>query len=118
MTELTYWPRAEWSPIPRPGVKGVDGRLLHHAEGDELLAQLRFEAHATIDEHDALHPIDVYCLEGSGFTSVAGQAAPLRSGQRAHWPAGVLHRLWTDGDTMVTLMHEHLGQGAATPPTS
>ena len=117
MTDVTAWPRPEWTPVPRPGVEGVESRLLHHTEGQQLLAQLRFAPHATIDEHDAPHPIDVYCLEGSGFTSVAGQTAALRAGQHVRWPPGQMHRLWTDGDTMLTLMHEHLAE-ARRPPSS
>lgn len=109
MTDVTDWPRPNWTPIPRPGVSGVETRLLCHAEGQELLAQIRFEAHATIDEHDAPHPIDVYCLEGGGFTSVDGVEAPLAAGQHVRWPANTMHRLWTDTGTMVTLMHEHVG---------
>ena len=116
MTEVHDWPRPDWTPVPRPGATGVAVRLLHHREGAELLAQLRFEPNATIDEHDAPRPIDVYCLEGSGFTSVDGQPAPIHAGQHAHWPANRLHRLWTDSDTMTTLMHEHIAE-AAPPPT-
>ncbi len=110
MTEVADWPRAECTPIPRSGVTGVETRLLHYTEGEELLAQLRFEVNATIDEHDAPYPIDVYCLEGRGFTSVAGEPAPIEAGQHVRWPAGATHRLWTEGDTMVTLMHEHIAQ--------
>lgn len=118
MTEVTDWPRPDWTPVPRPGVTGVEMRLLDHTEGDQLLVQLRFAAHATIDEHDAPHDIDVYCLEGSGFASVAGEPAPIEAGQRVRWPSGTMHRLWTEASTMVTLMHEHIGPAADRPATS
>ena len=60
----------------------------------------------------------MYCLEGAGFTSVGGVAAPIRAGQRVRWPAHKLHRLWTEGETMVTLMHEHLSQTTGNPAPS
>jgi quercetin dioxygenase-like cupin family protein len=49
------------------------------------------------------------CLEGQGFTSVAGETATLEEGQQARWPKDVPHRLWTEGSTMRTLMVEHFG---------
>jgi quercetin dioxygenase-like cupin family protein len=116
MTEVEPWPRPDWTPVPRPGTTGVQTRLLAYTEGEELLAQLRFEPHATIDEHDAPYPIDVYCLEGAGFTSVDGEAAPVAAGQRVRWPAGAMHRLWTEGEPMTTLTHEHIGQAAEAEP--
>ncbi len=110
MTEVDDWPRPEWTAVPRAGAEGVQTRVLRYEEGEELLAQLRFEVNATIDEHDAQHPLDVYCLEGAGFTSVAGEPAPIEAGQHVRWPAGVMHRLWTEDSTMTTLMVEHLNQ--------
>jgi len=50
----------------------------------------------------------VFCLEGSGWTSVADESAQLRAGERVLWPAGVRHRLWTEATTMTTLMCERL----------
>ncbi len=71
-----------------------------------FVAQLRFSEHATIHEHPGENDAIVVCLEGEGFTSVAGEAAPLSEGQQVRWPKGVPHRLWTDGSTMTTLMVE------------
>jgi len=98
-------PRPEWSPLPRPGCVGVEGRVLLAADG-LVAATLRLSPHATIDEHDAPFPVDVVCLSGSGFTSVDGESAPIRSGQTVRWPAHQLHRLWTEDDGMTTLMLE------------
>jgi ribonuclease HI/quercetin dioxygenase-like cupin family protein len=98
-------PHPHWEPLDRPGCVDVDGRVLLHAAWGHL-AMLRFGPHGTIAEHAADHDIDVICLEGAGFTSVAGEAAPLPEGYRAHWPAGQPHRLWTDGSPMVALMVE------------
>jgi quercetin dioxygenase-like cupin family protein len=61
---------------------------------------------STTDEHDAPHEIEVLCLEGNGFVSLEGNAAPIGAGEAVRWPAGHPHRLWTEGSTMVTLMVE------------
>jgi quercetin dioxygenase-like cupin family protein len=95
----------EWQPLPHPGCRGVTVRPLLRAPAVSL-ALLRFELEGTIHEHRADFPVEVVCLEGAGFTSVAGVIAPLRAGQRVHWPAGLPHRLWTEGDPMLTLMVE------------
>ena len=105
-------PRPEWTPVPHAGCVGVEGQVLLRTP-TLLLAMLRFAPGATIHEHDAPWEIDVVCLEGSGFVSIDGSSAPLRAGERIRWPAGHLHRLWTDGDAMLTLMVEH-GPFAAT----
>ena len=99
-------PRPEWSPVPYDGCVGVEGKVLRRAD-DVCLALLRFGPHGTIHEHPAAIDIDVICLEGGGFTSITGVAAPLRAGEAIRWPAGQPHRLWTDGETMLTLMVEH-----------
>jgi quercetin dioxygenase-like cupin family protein len=77
-------------------------------EDDVLIAQLRFAEHATIHEHPGPNDTIVVCLEGEGFTSVAGEVAPLRAGEQARWPKDVPHRLWTEDATMLTLMVERV----------
>lgn len=99
-------PRGEWSPLPRPGCTDVDGKVLL-STAELLIAMLRFGSSGTIDEHSAAHEIDVICLEGRGNTSIENESHSLSAGERVRWPAGKLHRLWTDGETMVTLMVEH-----------
>ena len=101
-------PRPDWSPVPREGCVGVEGRVLLRNE-QMLLANLRFAEHATIDKHSAPYGIDVVCLDGRGFVSVGEETAALRAGETVHWPAGVDHRLWTEQSTMETLMVEHVG---------
>lgn len=71
------------------------------------MALLSFETKATIDEHSADHDIDVGCLEGAGFASVGTQKWPIRIDETIRWPSGQLHRLWTEGESMTTLMIEH-----------
>lgn len=100
-------PRPDWSPLPRAGCVEVEGRVLL-GNRRTIVATLRFAQHATIDEHSAPYEIDVACLDGSGFVSVGDETAEIRAGQTVSWPAGVDHRLWTEGSTMETLMVEHL----------
>ena len=85
---------------------GVEFRVLLRRPG-LAIGGLRFAARATIDEHSAPFEIDVVCLAGEGFVSVGSACTPFRCGQSVTWPAGVNHRLWTDGLPMETLMVEH-----------
>jgi quercetin dioxygenase-like cupin family protein len=108
--DISLVPRAEWSPLPLEGCVGVEGKVLVR-EADFLIAMLRFPPHATIHEHPGLNDTLVVCIEGEGLTSVAGETEPLRSNERALWPANVPHRLWTEDTTMTTLMVERPGAG-------
>ncbi len=74
-----------------------------------LVAMLRFGPNATIHEHPGPNDTIVVCLEGSGFTSVAGETTPIAGGEQVHRPREVPHRLWTEGATMLTLMLERPG---------
>jgi quercetin dioxygenase-like cupin family protein len=78
-------------------------------EGDFFIAMLRFSEHATIHEHPGGTDTIVICIDGSGFTSVGSERAPLAAGQQVRWPKGVPHRLWTEDSTMTTLMVERWG---------
>jgi len=99
-------PRAEWAPLPRPGCRGVEFKVLLQQPA-LVIAMLRFGPHSTIDEHAAAFAVDVICLDGAGTVSVGGEVAPLRAGESVHWPASRPHCLWTDDSTMTTLMVEH-----------
>ena len=99
-------PRPGWDPLPGDGVVGVTGRVLVR-EDSYFVAQLRFSEHAKIHEHPGDNDTIVVCIEGDGFTSVAGEKAELREGQQVRWPKGIVHGLWTEDSTMSTLMIEH-----------
>ena len=103
-------PRPDWQPVGRPGCVNVEGRLLL-ARDDLVLAMLRFEPEATLDEHAADHEIDVVCLEGEGFVSVEDRVYTLAAGQWLGWPAGRLHRAWTGERGMIALVVERLPPG-------
>ena len=68
-------PRPGWDPLPFDGCVGVVGRVLVREE-TYFVAELRFSEHATIHEHPGDNDTIVVCLEGTGFTSVAGETAP------------------------------------------
>ena len=72
-----------------------------------VVANLRFDAQASIDEHAAPYEIDVVCVEGEGFVSVGDAISSLHAGECVAWPRGIKHRLWTEGSGMETLMVEH-----------
>ena len=91
--------------------------LRSRAHGDDVRCAggigdrgVRLVASGSIDEHAAPHDIDVACLEGSGYASIDGEEWPLRAGETLRWPRERRHRLWTDGNTMTTLMLERLGR--------
>ena len=103
--DIRPFPRLGWDPLPFGGCVGVVGRVLVREE-DFFVAQLRFSPHATVHEHPGERDTIVVCIEGEGFTSVAGETSPLREGQPARWPRGIPHRLWTEDSAMTTLMVE------------
>jgi quercetin dioxygenase-like cupin family protein len=98
-------PRPRWTRVPRQGTVGVVGRVMLNRAGIAI-ANLRFTLNATIDEHAAPFEVDVICVAGEGFVSVGTETSRFRAGERVVWPAGVNHRLWTEGTEMETLMVE------------
>ena len=104
--DVTSVPRPTWSPLPYEGCRGVEGKVLL-VRHNLSIAMLRLAKDVTIHEHPADHETDVVCIEGSGKTSVGDERASIKAGERVRWPAHVNHRLWTEGDGMLTLMVEH-----------
>jgi quercetin dioxygenase-like cupin family protein len=98
-------PRPEWSPLPYEGCRDVDGKVLV-SQPDLLVALLRFAPNGTIHEHAGEADCIVVCLEGHGYVSIGDEVAPLSAGERTGWQPGEVHRLWTEGSTMTTLMVE------------
>jgi len=96
--------------VPYEGCVNVEGRVLFWDETLGL-AVLRFGVRGKINEHAGPNDAIVSCLEGNGYTSVGGETAPIESGQRVFWPAGVVHGLWTENSTMMTLMCERPAEG-------
>src|SRR5206468_1974443 len=75
--DIRPFPRLGWDPLPNS--TGIVGRVLIR-EDDFFVAQLRFSDHAAITEHAGDNDAIVVCLEGEGFTSVAGEVSTLREG--------------------------------------
>ena len=107
---IEHMPRPHWEPIPRRGTVGVTGRVMLKRAGIGI-ANLKFSANATIDEHSAPFEVDVICVAGEGFVSVGEESSPFRAGDRVVWPAGVNHRLWTRDTEMETVMVERNAPG-------
>ena len=103
--DIRPFPRLGWDPLPE--TVGIVGRVLVREDEFFFVAQLRFSEQAAITEHAGERDAIVICIEGKGFTSVAGETVPLQEGQQVRWPRGISHGLWTEGSTMTTLMIEH-----------
>jgi quercetin dioxygenase-like cupin family protein len=107
--------RNAWRPLSRPGCVGVEVSGVLREPG-LALALLRFVSEATIDEHAAQYDIDVRCLAGHGWVSIGEHRFPVAPDDQVRWPAGVMHRLWTDDEPMTTLMMEHPPTAVHQPP--
>ena len=103
------FPRPGWAPKPDGGAVDIDVRVLLQDQR-LLVAELRFGKHGSFDAHDSPWDCHVLCLEGSGFVRVGDETAPLTAGESVLWPKRVMHQLWTDGETMITQMIEHVHQ--------
>jgi quercetin dioxygenase-like cupin family protein len=101
-------PRPEWSPLPFEGCDGVDGKVLLD-EPSVGVALLRFAPGGTIHEHPGETDAYVVGLDGRGWTSVGGERAELRAGEKAFWPRGVPHRLWAEDAELLALLVHPLG---------
>ncbi len=106
--QIDSFKRPEWTPLPFDGCINVMSKALFQPQNSNIsLAMLKFAENGTVHEHPADWLIEVCCLEGKGFTSVGGEVAAIKAGERVQWPAGIPHRLWTENSTMITLMIEH-----------
>jgi quercetin dioxygenase-like cupin family protein len=137
MAEIRQFGTEISRPIPTPGVEGVQAavillpaqiagllsqpELAERYQGVPLVvdrpvsvAALFFDARAHIHEHDAEHPILFVIIGGSGYVRVGGPdapAEPVQAGYAVLWPAGVLHKAWTEGEPMQALAIEMIGEG-------
>jgi quercetin dioxygenase-like cupin family protein len=109
MIDIREFPVPEWSPKSNDHAVGIEVKVLLR-DKQLLVAQLRFNERASFDAHDAPWDCHVFCLEGSGFVLVGEETSPIRAGESVFWPKAVVHRLWTDGQRMVTQMIEHVHQ--------
>ena len=108
--DITPVPRPVWTALPQEGCVNVGGKVLI-IQDNLTIAMLRFDPGGTIPERSAGYPTDVVCLEGGGFTSVGDEEGELFPGHQIRWPADRPHRLWTENESMVTLMIERYVPG-------
>ena len=132
MAEMRLFGTEMSRPIQRPGAHGVQATVIQlpSAIADlmsrEELAEryqglpiilnqpvgvfaLFFDAQGAIDEHSAEYPIVFLVIGGSGFVRVGGPNAPaeaVHAGYAVLWPAGSLHKAWTDGEPMQAIAIE------------
>ena len=76
-------PRPGWDPLPDS--TGIVGRVLVREWGF-FIAELRFSEHASITEHAGVNDAIVTCIQGEGFTSVAGEVVPIGRKSRCAGP--------------------------------
>jgi len=75
--DIRPFPRLGWDPLPES--VGIVGRVLVREDEFFFVAQLRFSEQAAITEHAGERDAIVVCIEGEGFTSVAGETAAPRN---------------------------------------
>ena len=105
--ELQNFPKPNWGSKLNDNAVGIDVRVLLR-NSSLLIAELRFNKHATFDAHDAPWDCHVLCLEGAGFVRVGDATEKIQAGMSVFWPKQVMHQLWTEGQNMTTQMIEHL----------
>lgn len=139
MIEVRRFGPENKTPIPVPGVPGLDGvviqlpqSLANKLGADELekrykgkpivldqpvtVAALYFDARGEMHEHDAPHPILFLVINGSGFVRVGGpqgEALRVKVGDAVLWPAKILHKAWTNGEPLQAIAIEYLNPAKA-----
>ncbi len=84
----------------------VNGFPLLLSSGTQVEA-MYFDAHASIDEHMADHPILFLVISGRGTVRIGGPTGECRvlaSGDAVLWPAETEHTVWTDDDTLSAIV--------------
>lgn len=64
---------------------------------------LSLAPHGEMDEHDAPEPILFVVIAGGGFVRVGGpegETMAVRAGDAVLWPGRVLHRAWTEDESL------------------
>lgn len=102
--KLESFYKPDWRPLDRSGCKNVEVKVLVYEENHFAMSLLRFAPDGEIDEHPGDSRAEVFCLEGNGFVSVGDARSAFEPGQKAFWPKGVNHKLWTQDDEMQVLI--------------
>lgn len=72
-------------------------------DAEHSVAALYFEPHASMEEHQADHPILFLVISGQGTLRLGGPEGETRivqAGDAILWPAYVDHTVWTDDEQL------------------
>lgn len=89
-------------PLDRPGCRGMTTRPVVN-DSTLAAAGFLFEPHATSDQYSASFPQMLVVTSGRGWVSVGAEAEPVRAGQAVPLPPDVLHRFWTEAESLEAL---------------
>jgi quercetin dioxygenase-like cupin family protein len=70
---------------------------------DLHVVALYFDSHASMDEHQADHPILFLAISGQGTMRLGGpngETRTVQAGEAVIWPAYVDHTVWTDAEPL------------------
>jgi quercetin dioxygenase-like cupin family protein len=83
-------------------------------DADLHVVALYFDPHASMDEHQADHPILFLAISGQGTMRLGGpngETRTVQAGEAVLWPAHVDHAVWTDTEPLHAIAIE-IGQQA------
>jgi 6-phosphogluconolactonase len=90
------------TPITRPDCKGLRAAPIAHSETADATV-LYFASATSSDDHAVPYDHWFAVLRGAGRISIRDQSQAVRAGDVVLLPAGVFHRLWTEGEEMDAL---------------
>jgi quercetin dioxygenase-like cupin family protein len=86
----------------------VTGQVIH-TDGRGVISELAFTARAALEPHSNPNTAWFIVIEGGGFVGVGDERARVATGDAALWPAGLVHRAWTEGAQMRAIVVELAG---------
>lgn len=133
MAEIRQFGPEQKQPVPFPGTLNMSAVMIQlpsnvkektseeklqerfnglplFVDRDVAVAALYLDPHGEIHEHDANQPTLFLVIGGSGFVRVGGPDAPaqaVKAGDALLWPPYVLHKAWTEDDSMQMITVEY-----------
>jgi quercetin dioxygenase-like cupin family protein len=90
------------------GSFGVAGQVIH-TDGRGVISELAFTPKAAIEAHSNPNTAWFIVIEGGGYVAVGEERSRVGAGEAVLWPAGLVHRAWTDGSHMRAIIVELAG---------
>jgi quercetin dioxygenase-like cupin family protein len=90
------------------GSHGVEGQVIH-ADGRGIVSEVAFARKASIESHTNPNTAWFVVIEGGGFVQVGDDVTRVAAGEAVLWPAGAVHRAWTDLSEMRAIVVEFAG---------